>query len=187
MENTEKLTNSKAVIAYIAEQFPNCFSVEGEAKPLKIGIFEDLAARLDGDTRVSKTQLRAALRQYTSSWRYLHGVKPGAVRVDLDGNACGELEEEHIEHARKALKKAKPRLQSVVKKKPKSNVQKTHRLASKVVKVKSQRNLANHSLIDHAIMIVRMHLVVNLPILLKANKRKNRYYSRCYERRSGNW
>ncbi len=107
MENTEKLTNSKAVIAYIAEQFPNCFSVEGEAKPLKIGIFEDLAARLDGDTRVSKTQLRAALRQYTSSWRYLHGVKPGAVRVDLDGNACGELEEEHIEHARKALEESK--------------------------------------------------------------------------------
>ncbi len=35
MENTEKLANSKEVIAYIAERFPECFTVEGEAKPLK--------------------------------------------------------------------------------------------------------------------------------------------------------
>lgn len=69
MENSEKLTNSKEVIAYIAERFPKCFTVEGEAKPLKIGIFQDLAERLEGDDKVSKTQLRTALRQYTSSWR----------------------------------------------------------------------------------------------------------------------
>ena len=112
MENTEKLKNSKEVIAYIAECFPNCFTLEGEAKPLKIGIFQDLAERLAEDEKVSKTQLRAALRQYTSSWRYLHGVKPGAVRVDLDGNACGELEEEHIEHAKKALAESKARVQA---------------------------------------------------------------------------
>ncbi len=110
MENTEKLKNSKEVIAYIAECFPKCFTLEGEAKPLKIGIFQDLAERLGEDPKVSKTQLRAALRQYTSSWRYLHGVKPGAVRVDLDGNACGELEEEHVEHAKAALAESKARV-----------------------------------------------------------------------------
>lgn len=109
MENTEKLTNSKQVIAYIAERFPKCFTLEGEAKPLKIGIFQDLAERLDEDPKVSKTQLRAALRQYTSSWRYLYGVKPGATRVDLDGNECGELEQEHIDHAQKALAESKER------------------------------------------------------------------------------
>jgi len=112
MENTEKLKNSKEVIAYIAECFPNCFTLEGEAKPLKIGIFQDLAERLADDAKVSKTQLRAALRQYTSSWRYLHGVKPGAVRVDLDGNTCGELEEEHVEHAKTALAESKARVQA---------------------------------------------------------------------------
>lgn len=110
MENTEKLKNSKEVIAYIAECFPKCFTLEGEAKPLKIGIFQDLAERLGEDPKVSKTQLRAALRQYTSSWRYLHGVKPGAVRVDLDGNACGELEEQHVEHAQAALAESKARV-----------------------------------------------------------------------------
>jgi ProP effector len=110
MENTEKLTNSKEVIAYIAERFPLCFTLEGEAKPLKIGIFEDLATNLTGDPKVSKTQLRAALRQYTSSWRYLYGVKAGAVRVDLDGNACGEIEAEHVEHAQKALEESKAKV-----------------------------------------------------------------------------
>jgi sRNA-binding protein len=56
---------------------------------------------------LSKTQLRSALRLYTSSWRYLYGIKPGATRVDLDGNPCGELDEQHVEHARKQLKKPK--------------------------------------------------------------------------------
>ncbi|EJO3860966.1 RNA chaperone ProQ [Vibrio parahaemolyticus] len=109
---TEKLKNSKEVIAYIAECFPKCFTLEGEAKPLKIGIFQDLAERLNEDEKVSKTQLRAALRQYTSSWRYLHGVKPGAVRVDLDGNPCGELEEEHVEHAKATLAESKAKVQA---------------------------------------------------------------------------
>ncbi|NVD06628.1 RNA chaperone ProQ [Vibrio sp. JPW-9-11-11] len=112
MENTEKLKNSKEVIAYIAECFPKCFTLEGEAKPLKIGIFQDLAERLADDPKVSKTQLRAALRQYTSSWRYLHGVKPGAVRVDLDGNPAGELDEEHVEHAKTALAESKAKVQA---------------------------------------------------------------------------
>ncbi|CCN84097.1 ProP effector [Vibrio nigripulchritudo SFn27] len=112
MENTEKLKNSKEVIAYIAECFPKCFTLEGEAKPLKIGIFQDLADRLSEDPKVSKTQLRAALRQYTSSWRYLHGAKPGAIRVDLDGNECGALEEEHVEHAKTALAESKARVQA---------------------------------------------------------------------------
>jgi len=112
MENTEKLKNSKEVIAYIAECFPKCFTLEGEAKPLKIGIFQDLAERLAEDPKVSKTQLRAALRQYTSSWRYLHGVKTGAERVDLDGNSCGVIEQEHVEHAQTALAESKAKVQA---------------------------------------------------------------------------
>lgn len=61
---------------------------------------------------LSKTQLRSALRLYTSSWRYLYGVKLGATRVDLDGNPCGELDEQHVEHARKQLEEAKARVQA---------------------------------------------------------------------------
>lgn len=69
-------------------------------------------ARVEGEMNLSKTQLRSALRLYTSSWRYLYGIKPGATRVDLDGNPCGELDEQHVEHARKQLEEAKARVQA---------------------------------------------------------------------------
>nr|WP_321242711.1 RNA chaperone ProQ [uncultured Tolumonas sp.] len=110
MENNEKINNSKELIAYLSELFPTCFIATGEARPLKIGIFQDLAARLADDPRVSKTVLRSALRQYTSSWRYLHGLRPGMIRVDLDGNPAGELTEEHVTHAKTALKESKDKI-----------------------------------------------------------------------------
>ncbi len=112
MENQPKLNSSKEVIAFLAERFPHCFSAEGEARPLKIGIFQDLVERVEGEMNLSKTQLRSALRLYTSSWRYLYGIKAGAPRVDLDGNPCGELDEQHVEHARKQLEEAKARVQA---------------------------------------------------------------------------
>jgi len=112
MENQPKLNSSKEVIAFLAERFPNCFSAEGEARPLKIGIFQDLVERVQGEMSLSKTQLRSALRLYTSSWRYLYGIKAGATRVDLDGNACGVLDEQHVQHARQQLEEAKARVQA---------------------------------------------------------------------------
>ncbi|MCE0491427.1 RNA chaperone ProQ [Pantoea sp. Mb-10] len=112
MENQPKLNSSKEVIAFLAERFPHCFSAEGEARPLKIGIFQDLVERVQGENNLSKTQLRSALRLYTSSWRYLYGIKAGATRVDLDGNPCGVLDEQHVEHARKQLEEAKARVQA---------------------------------------------------------------------------
>ncbi len=109
-EETQKLSNNKEIIAYLAEKFPLCFSLEGEAKPIKIGLFQDLAEALKDDPKVSKTQLRYALRQYTSNWRYLHGCKEGAVRVDLQGNPAGVLEQEHAQHAAQQLADAKAKL-----------------------------------------------------------------------------
>ena len=76
MENQPKLNSSKEVIAFLAERFPHCFSAEGEARPLKIGIFQDLVDRVAGEMNLSKTQLRSALRLYTSSWRYLYVLNP---------------------------------------------------------------------------------------------------------------
>lgn len=67
---------------------------------------------MQGEENLSKTQLRSALRLYTSSWRYLYGVKVGAQRVDLDGNPCGELEQQHVDHARQQLEEAKARVQA---------------------------------------------------------------------------
>ncbi|MGC7559499.1 RNA chaperone ProQ [Pasteurella sp. PK-2025] len=110
MTEAQKLTNNKEIIAYLVEKFPLCFSLAGEAKPLKIGVFQDLAEALQEDERVSKTQLRQALRAYTSNWRYLHGCKVGAERVDLQGNPCGVLEEEHAQHAATQLAEAKAKV-----------------------------------------------------------------------------
>ena len=108
MEITEKFTNNKQIITFLTEQFPLCFTAgSNAAKPLKIGIFQELASRLEGDERVSKTQLRGALRQYTLSWRYLHCVKESVKRVDLDGNEGDEVSAEHAEHALKTLKESK--------------------------------------------------------------------------------
>ncbi|MEI6859962.1 MAG: RNA chaperone ProQ [Shewanella sp.] len=106
MESTDKLTDTNAILAYLYETFPLCFIAEGQTKPLKIGLFQELAERLADDSKVSKTQLRIALRRYTSSWRYLKGVKAGAQRIDLEGKECGELEQEHIEHAQSTLKES---------------------------------------------------------------------------------
>lgn len=112
MENQPKLNSSKEIISFLAQRFPQCFVAEGEARPLKIGIFRDIVSRITEEDGISKTQLRTALRMYTSSWRYLYGVKEGAKRVDLDGNDCGDLEAEHVEHARTQLAEAKARVQA---------------------------------------------------------------------------
>ena len=103
VETSEKAANTnkvnppvKEIIAYLAEKFPLCFSVEGEAKPIKIGLFEDLAAVLADDETVSKTQLRQALRGYTMSWRYLAACKP-------NGEEAGIVDEQQAEHAAQTL------------------------------------------------------------------------------------
>ncbi|WP_133471541.1 RNA chaperone ProQ [Paraglaciecola marina] len=110
MDNPQKFSNSKEVISFLVEQFPACFSSKGDAKPLKIGIFQDLAERLAEEERVSKTLLRSSLRHYTNSWRYLHSIKKGAQRVDIDGNEVAVIDDEHVEHAQKQLEESKAKV-----------------------------------------------------------------------------
>lgn len=110
MDNPQKFSNSKEVIGFLVEQFPACFSNKGDAKPLKIGIFQDLAERLENEERVSKTLLRSSLRHYTNSWRYLHSIKKGAQRIDLDGKEVAAIEDEHVEHAKKQLDESKAKV-----------------------------------------------------------------------------
>ncbi|MFT5923279.1 MAG: ProP effector [Paraglaciecola sp.] len=110
MDNPQKFSNSKEVIGFLVEQFPACFSNKGDAKPLKIGIFQDLAERLENEERVSKTLLRSSLRHYTNSWRYLHSIKKGAQRIGLDGKDVAAIEDEHVEHAKKQLDESKAKV-----------------------------------------------------------------------------
>jgi len=117
-----KRTSTKDIIAYLAEKFPACFSIEGPAKPLKIGIFQELAERLTDDETVSKTRLRQALRHYTSSWRYLKSVKLGNVRVDIDGKDAAEIDEAQADYAAKTLKESQEKFGN-----KKANDKKTHK------------------------------------------------------------
>ncbi|PLK58450.1 RNA chaperone ProQ, partial [Candidatus Palibaumannia cicadellinicola] len=110
MENQSKLNSNKKVIAFLTQHFPLCFTSVGETRPLKIGIFKDLVEWVQSQDTLSKTKLRSALRLYTSSWRYLYGIKHGVQRVDLNGHSCGELKAEHIEYARKQLEEVKARI-----------------------------------------------------------------------------
>ena len=101
-----KRISSKEVITYLVEKFPECFSIKGAVKPLKIGIFQDLSVALVDDETVSKTRLRQALRHYTSSWRYLKSIKAGVFRIDLEGKDAEEIDEPQAEYARKTLKES---------------------------------------------------------------------------------
>ncbi|MCX8730446.1 RNA chaperone ProQ [Gilliamella sp. B2969] len=121
MESQFQLTNSKEIIAYLVEQFPNCFTLEGEAKPLKIGIFQDILSRLSESEVLSKTKLRVALRAYTMSWRYLYSIKAGANRVDLDGNPDDLINEEQEQYAQQQLKESKQKAKERAKEKRKNS------------------------------------------------------------------
>jgi ProP effector len=101
-----KPTTSKEIIAYLAEKYPLCFSITGSAKPLKVGIFQDIATDLADDEQVSKTRLRQALRHYTSSWRYLKAIKNGAKRVNLQGEDVAEIDQAQADYASKTLKES---------------------------------------------------------------------------------
>jgi len=106
METEIKRISTKDIISYLTEKFPECFSVKGQVKPLKVGIFQDLSEKLSDDETVSKTRLRQALRHYTSSWRYLKAIKVGTFRVDIDGKDVAKIDEEQANYASKTLKES---------------------------------------------------------------------------------
>lgn len=134
-----KRTSTKEIIAYLSEKFPACFSLEGPAKPLKVGIFQDLSEKLTEDESVSKTRLRQALRHYTSSWRYLKAVKVGAFRVDIDGKDVSEIDQAQAEHASKTLKESQEKYSKPKGKKPSEANKKVHDKTSSNTKKPAER------------------------------------------------
>lgn len=131
MQSQEK-TDLNKVIEFLAEKFPKSFTVKGEAKALKVGIFNDIAAQLEEQDPVSKTQVRHALRRYTNSWRYLEAVVKGGSRIDLEGNDVEALTEEHIQHAQVQLAESKAKFEEK-KKAAKAKDKKSYKKAGKQV------------------------------------------------------
>ena len=121
----EKLANQKDTLVFLNSKYPKCFFLDGQVKPLKIGIFQDLASDLADSELVSKRLLRQSLRHYTSSWRYLSVVKSGVHRVDLSGEEGDIVEQQHADHAAEQLKESKAKAAKYRDAKPKENTKPT--------------------------------------------------------------
>lgn len=87
----------------LREQYPDLFG--DHPPPLKIGIHDDLLAR---HPDIDRPGLKRALALHTGRFSYQKALtKPGAARVDLDGNPAGEVTAEQAEIARQRLAELK--------------------------------------------------------------------------------
>jgi len=73
-------------LGVLREWFPAAFA--GRPRPLKVGIHKDLIERAPAITPV---EIARALGYHTKSNGYLLALKPGAPRVDLDGDEVGAV------------------------------------------------------------------------------------------------
>ena len=78
----------ESILELLREQFPKCFvRYPHPRQPLKIGIHKDVYAALAGV--ISRRKLHRALTAYTNDPAYREQLKPGAVRIDLNGEPAG--------------------------------------------------------------------------------------------------
>ena len=94
----EKLSASSSnLIAWLRENY----AVFLAHAPLKLGIHIDIRAR---HPEIDTAVLRIALRRHAKHSKYLRQcAADGAVRLDLDGESCGEVIEEHRRAAQEWL------------------------------------------------------------------------------------
>ena len=87
-----------AVLARLTEAFPQAFELEQYQphRPLKVGIFSEIAARCPD---LARSALVTVLNIYTRRMTYLQSLVAGVARVDLDGIPCGEVTAADQEHA----------------------------------------------------------------------------------------
>lgn len=90
-----------AIIGLLQKTFPLAFPKKPATKvPLKIGIHKDIleqAERLGTDNN----DLRKAIKAWCWGNRYWDCLTEDAVRVDLDGNAAGQVTKADAEQAKK--------------------------------------------------------------------------------------
>ncbi|XPE50009.1 ProQ/FINO family protein [Shigella flexneri] len=148
--------------------FSPLFSAEGGACPLKIGYFSGFGRLCCREMNLSKTQLTIAYARHFELAMTLDGVKPGATRVDsAPATHGGELDEQHVEHARKQLEEAKARVQA---QRAEQQAKKREKLPQLLVRKKDAlRRDASHVLLRHA---AKKALNVNLVRKAKRKRQK---------------
>jgi len=92
-------------LALLKQRYPNTFFDEAEkVRPLKTKIHKPLIRALKGE--VSQDSIRRAIAVYTSRKVYIEKLaSDGAQRIDLEGNPCKPIKEQHMMLARSLLKK----------------------------------------------------------------------------------
>ena len=80
---------------WLKETFPESI---GALKPLKVGIVKDIQV-FDATNKPAMVWCRRALNLHASRKQYISQLIAGAVRVNLDGKACGTVTESEARHA----------------------------------------------------------------------------------------
>jgi ProP effector len=95
------MTKNHNVVAMLAARFPHTFVAESSKphRPLKLGIDRDLVAL----GVLDDASAAMVLRHYCGRLMYRRSIVAGAVRVDLDGQAAGEVAAEHAEHSQRIV------------------------------------------------------------------------------------
>ena len=102
MSSEQRMSKVYGLISGWAEKYPRCFAVLGhKRRPLKIGIFEDLLAAMNGSATSKDVGL--ALCIYTSNRGYIGALRAGAPRINLAGEAVGIVTAKEAEHAQQRL------------------------------------------------------------------------------------
>jgi ProP effector len=93
----------------LRQKFPRAFARLNARirRPLKIGIHLDMQAAIPD---LDPVGLSRALRLYVSDLRYHRACTEGAVRIDLDGNACGTVSAAEAENSKRSLQVIEARL-----------------------------------------------------------------------------
>jgi ProP effector len=97
-------TDTVATLWLLVEKFPKAFfMLEARRKPLKIGIYSDIADKVAG--AITPEELSAALRSYTrNAPGYLRAMaQPGAMRIDLEGNEIEAVTADQAASAARAV------------------------------------------------------------------------------------
>ena len=103
-EDGTRLEHIKEALEILYKTFPKAFVKDGDIKPLKIGIFDDIKDRASSIEGLSLSKVRSALRMYTTRLKYLYSLKAGAHRIDIDGNEIEDvLNAEHEAYAKEKV------------------------------------------------------------------------------------
>ncbi|MGO9982999.1 MAG: ProQ/FINO family protein [Rhodomicrobium sp.] len=92
------------MLPILVKTFPRAFFPFGRScQPLRAGIFEDLDAVLPPE--IDRAKLKFYLGLYTGQPSYLRELKPGAIRIGLNGGAAGRVGPKEAASAEARLQK----------------------------------------------------------------------------------